>query len=526
MDISEILNAPEDKPLDLYEQIMLVQSRYVFNASTPTRLKKSAYAIEQSLMNNFKSVDFSDPVILETLKNTVDKKSLRNIMGSIGYNKASELDLPYTDIYKETIPYSNNTKVFTIKALISKVKENGIEAVWGSEFVESFRYITLMFENMDSKSKQAIIDTILQEDFPVQLIPTQILTDDYFLAAFMKYHNMDKNLMAAVYASLKGDEYKSNYETALASATGYSSLEEYIQHEIVLNEKDDPISKITQIAAIRLNTMKQLKEHGIENIEVIVNEYCVDQQLGHSGGCGEDQIHIYTFPNTTSKERYRTSLHEERHAQQDKAVAEGDITTFPDADVYSKEKLLREALNYAYYLYNYFSLGIEYDADFASEKHVQELEKGRAKDGDVDKAIRYKKTYIRKDLDGNAMHIDDLFEIVANREMASTKSEDVKEFLLEEYPILYHQYNVDEEHGFRKKTPSELIQGLYGEHKDTYIGLIKSSITPDKDKHSLRNIQEYERILMEEELDEALREELSSIVQEYKQRHTEVSKNV
>ena len=383
-----------------------------------------------------------------------------------------------------------------------------------------------MFDRLDVKSKQAMVDSIVQSDFPVQLVPDLFLTDDKFLITFMKHHNISSELMTPIYASLKGEEYKEKYEQAFIAATGYSSLEEYIQNEIVLNEKDDPISKLTQIAAIRLNTMKQLKQHGIDNMEVIINEYCVNQQLVHSGGCGEDKIHIYTFPKTTSKERYRTSLHEERHAEQDKAVAEGDITSFPDVDIYSKEKLLREALNYGYYLYNYFSLGIEYDADFTAEKHIQELELGEVSDADVDKDIRYKKSYERKDLDGNVMHIDDLFELVVNREMATSKSEDVKEFLLEEYPILYYQYNIDDKYGFRKKTPSELMDCLQGEHKEIYVGLIKSSITPLKDKHSWENIEEYEALLRDEDLPEHIRAEIAPIVEIYKSMHIDVSKKV
>ena len=118
---------------------------------------------------------------------------------------------------------------------------------------------------------------------------------------------MDKDLKMAVYASLKGTEYKDKFEEVFCSATGYSSLEEYIENEIVLDEKNDPVSKIVQIAAIRLNTMKMLKQKGIDDMEVIVNEYCVDQRMQHSGGCGDDKIHIYTFPGTTSKERYKTA---------------------------------------------------------------------------------------------------------------------------------------------------------------------------------------------------------------------------
>lgn len=526
MEINEILNRPENEPLELYEEVALTSNRYVFTQNTPNRLKRSVYAIDNSLKFDRNSVDFNDPIIRETLSKTTDFMYLANIISHLGYKRAKELDIPYVETYKKTIRLNDTSKLFVTSAIMDAYTKDGIDAIWGEHFVRSFKYITMMFDTMNSNVKGEIIDIILSANFPVELIPNEILCDDQFLVKFMKYHNMDKNLMTAVYASLKGEEYKGKYEDVLASSTGYSSLEDYIQHEIVLDEKNNPISKITQIAAIRLNTLKQLRSHGIEDMTVIVNEYCVDQKLLHSGGCSEDVIHIYTFPHTTSKERYRTNLHEERHAHQDKAVRDGDITSFPDVDIYSKEKLLREALNYSYYLFNYFTLGIEYDADYTAEKHIQTLEGGECKDEDIDKSIRYTRTYTRKDLDDKAMHIDDLFELVMNREMDGAKSEDVKEMLLDEYPILYYQYNIDEEHGFRKKTPSELLEGLQGEHTEIYLGLIKSSITPNKDKHSLENIEMYETLLRDENISEELRAKITPIIETYKSMHIDIRKKI
>ena len=372
-----------------------------------------------------------------------------------------------------------------------------------------------------SKIAERLVHSTIGIDFiPYMIIYSKTFIDEYFYDQSIGMRNIIFDCLNSMTFNIHNE-----YSFLRIVKSHQLTIEDYVKEQLH-SKKDD---KFFHIVATHLYTAKRLEQLGVQDYRICINFYNPDGKSITHGSYHKDVISIYSTPDRTLHKMIYASEHEVNHADQAKNIHYLFIDKDPDIDIYTKDKFIKQYSD-DYYQKNYSSISYEYDADFKARITLYNLEaknnlftklkdlilRAAQKETDILSQIRqdipYIQTTLREDLNGEVVHLDDIFESVLKKEHAKSLEEgkfpSFKAILSNSYQIILYEYVITETE-VRRKTIQELVDAAY-RAKDTftydmYQFLIASATNPRKNKDYIKNLSELENIANDSEMPQRIK---------------------
>ena len=543
MTVDEIVNNDTIALLTREEEKVLALKNYIFNKSTPTRIKKSVYLMWNSYIHDNDSIDFNDKDIKEGLEETKKYDLIYCFYSLAGHKNDDKLqDFPHYQDAKKYFGTTCGKALFSIKKIKEAINGKPItHYLDGDDLLMNFNFRYNMFTLDCSYSyscheeRELIVKSLIDNIFPTRLIPHEILKSREYIDAKLK--NEDENTRNWLYIILNSD-YSEENERHFLDAIGFKnkSIEECLKARLN-TYKATTLDFIYDIAIIRLYGQKLLMDNKLFARKIFMNKYSVSDFNDTLGDyeANFDNINLYVskFPNI--EKLFETVIHEIRHVIQFDYIRHADIDKDSDVDIYSKDAYLRDVLGRDYYTDNYENISYELDAEFNAyfakysmkkKSHVKLLK--LPINAFYNKVIRevsiierdnlkFEKYGMRK-YNGNLYFLSDLFDQVIISQYE--KSEDVNQFINtinSKYPIFMYEYSITKD-DIHKKSILELVNGLINAENEKeekiYECLIRSSIDKLKYYNHDINRAEIESIISHHKIPVDIKNRLRKIIHE------------
>lgn len=502
--LKQILEAPSTTPLSFEEERFLYNSDYVFDETTPARIRDNvrlmfhSYETKPSSIN-IHEVDFSSLDVQEYLSvyNT-EKHFLYRMFEISGVFNDS---FPNANVHRETCKLERGPYIASLVGEMQEAKNYVI--------FDNFTY-----DVMSKEEKELLLDCALYYKCPIGRLPDAWLQDRKVLEIFRQGGLLEVD--DSVIEVLCSKQYSEDLEKRFAQAYGVEDIEGFIREKTMTSIDILKVPLEARLASQKLSMQKELHTHGVDDVSICINMSYLG--LGTRGGYSKINNTIY-IPGSTShyatEESYYVGYHESDHAIQEHNVRTGSFTKDGDVDIYTKDHFLRDVLGQQYYTQNYVNISSEFDADLKAQIRMNNIRCGSSTNiydvlkrkvasraveleqvlEDITTQLAYSHSSTRKDLNGNVMHIDDLVEIELEKKMASCATfEEFQTFIDTNFPLLGKEYHLSPD-GIRKKTPQELVECMDKaetlEEYEIYDGLIISSMDSRKNNNASQNIETY-----------------------------------
>ena len=480
------------------------------------------------VLKNFQ--DFSDDISSSTPLPIAKLARLYDGYGLLmKYDELAEQGLlsnsyPFVSLYKELSP-EERLDIFPaligLKALTNpRVQKDILDASCSIETIQSLCFLNEYYSLLDTSGvqqniKSLIVSNLLESRCPVKIVPSSIISSRTYIKDYCLY-NRDLANGVLFHKILNANEYDPMLEKALKYSLDFESIEEFLRNRFI-KEKEVRDSTwnidLIELVVSKLYILKLLETNKTKINEFTNNTYTEDVLENDSKTYGRyvpslKLIELFPFMINTLRGYVVASSHESYHAIQDRNVAQGDIFADPDIDIYSMDQFLRETLGEKYYEDNYYTIGIESDAETKAQIDATKIEGPKAeresfenlkntieklgkKESDTLSQIKSNIPYfyiMTRTHNGSRTKLTTLFTDIINEEYEKAEDkEKFKEEILSKYPIF--KYTLSWGPHIKIKQPKNYITDLENANAFdalVYIQLIVNSFNdlrcPNQDK--------------------------------------------
>ena len=569
MEIEDILSAyaGKDTRLDADSYAIMYGSGYVFTPDTPPAIKREIQFIYASLSKNPESVDLHDPYVVEAFSkiglNQID--DLYYAFGVLRKNNIPYDHLPHSDVFTTCIDgipprEFEPTSAFELR-MFEKLIDGPFYQPWVKTGGPEERATLVLLESLETRyrmckaaGKEKIIEAIIDTKLPPSMIPTKIIQDPTFLERYCSHIGIQGEEKDALIEVLSTQYYSQDLERKLSSILGHDSLDRTISTEILNNPQLNDVASqygsrdkskdIVLLAAIKLNAVKMLHSKGIHDIEIDMNVPKARGAITPAANYNHEakRIRIFTSPLVGIQEHAKSIIHEVDHAIQDQNLRTNNIKEDPDIDFYAMDRVIRmisdETTCHDYYVDNTYTISYEYDADYKAAIYTYNLknmdkpqdqllndlkdeirgrkEKSQTILAEIESTTPYKLDRSRI-YSGKRMDIEDAFRtaVESTIERKPTLWQKIRAKIDTDFPILKFKYSF-EDGRVHKLTPEELVERLSEtvdeKDREVYMGLIRNSMSPRKDRDSEKNIETCKRLTEDPSIPIDIRGDVKSIL--------------